>query len=190
LSPSAHRRQEDDDRNEVRRLDRGRHQRAEQRRDEGGVQRHVEPRPGRPAEERQARKRRQLHRARTKEVEERRERRPEVEAERAAHASESESLEEAAPQEGLLERDPLEPPCADSPRAPEAGREAHEERPPEDEERQLDGVEEIRGERQADPLQHELLAAQADQLGEILRRQRGGSSRRCSLGVLTVAERR
>src|SRR6185503_14650770 len=71
-----------------------------------------------------------------------------------------------APEEGLLERDPLRPPRAERPRAPEPGREAHEEHPAEDEEAELHAVEEIRGQRESDALQHEFLAAQAHEFGE------------------------
>ena len=86
------------------------------------VERDVEPGARRAAEQRQVGERRQLGRARPQEVQEGGERRPDVEAERAAHAAEAQHLEEAGPEERLLERDRPrshhEPKCRRTCRAP------------------------------------------------------------------------
>src|SRR4029077_11609590 len=145
-----------------------RHERAHERRDEGGIQRDVEPGPRRASEHRKVPERRQLGRTRTEEVQEGGERRPDAEAERAAHASEAQHLDETRPEERLLERDALAPPRAHVPGAAEARGEAHEEHPAQHEQAELDGVEEIRGDRQADALEDVVLAAGPYQLAEAL----------------------
>src|SRR4030095_6662229 len=145
-------REEDDDGDEMGGGDLGLHERPEQRQDERGVEADVEPRPGRAAEHRKVRKQWELRRAGTQEVQRRGEWRPYPQPEGSAHASEAHHLDEAGPQEGLLERGPLEDPRGEVPQRADAGREAAEEHPAEHEEGQLDRVEQVDGGRIPDAL--------------------------------------
>ena len=73
---------------------------------------------------------------------------------------------------------------------PRPGREAHEEHPAQHEQAELDGVEEIRGDRQADALEDVVLAAGPYQLAEALPPQfdrSGGLSSAPRVHALTAA---
>src|SRR5262249_23324406 len=130
----------------------------------------VERRPGRAADDRHARQHRQLRRAGTKEMQAGGEGWPHPEAEGSAHAAEAHHLDEAGPQEGLLESGSLEDPRAEVPERAEPGSEAAEEHPAEDEEGKLDRVKQVGGEREPETLEDVDVGADADALREILLR--------------------
>ena len=163
-------RKQSDDRDEMAGGDRRLDERTQQRDDERRVERDVEHRPGIPAEQRQAADQRKLRRAGAQEVQERGERRPHSQPERSAHAAESHHLDEARPQKRLLKCGPVEDPRPEVAERAEPGREAAEEHPAEDEQRQLHRVEQVRGKRVSETLQHVEVRADADALREILLR--------------------
>ena len=88
--------------------------------------------------------------------------------ERAAPAAEAEDLEEHAPDDGLLEREGVQPPRRNRGRAPERRAEAAEEHPPADVEPHLEGVGGEDAERRAVPLHRPGLADHAPALGQRL----------------------
>ena len=104
------------------------------------------------ADDGQAREQRPLDRARAQEVQAGGERRDVARRQRPAPAAEAQALEEHAPEDRLLERHLREPPVTDRSQVPQPRREAAEEPPAGDVERDLQRVEQVhtRGRAPAD----------------------------------------
>lgn len=159
-------RQQRDDRDEVGRRQFGLDERAEQREDEGGIERDVEPGAARTADDGCAGEKREFRRAGAKVMERGGERRPELQAERAAHATHTERLEGEGPEEGFLKGRGLK--CPGREVAPvEAGCEVAEEDPSSEERGDFDRVEEVGGQRIGEPFDDVLAAADLEFLREV-----------------------